>query len=130
MGSWWVGRLTRRKEQYFRAKGLFICQILLTSAITIKYGLTLFSMGRTRGKEPSATSQTKVPERAGPGEPGGAGRGRGSGRGAAGSGAAGAGGRGDTWERRRAPPLSTLPPTISRDEAGKPLLRGRAKGRS
>lgn len=69
MGSWWVGRLTRRKEQYFRAKGLFICQILLTSAITIKYGLTLFSMGRTRGKEPSATSQTKVPERAGPGPP-------------------------------------------------------------
>lgn len=46
-------------------------------------------MGRTRGKEPSATSQTKVPERAGPGEPGGAGRGRGSGRGAAGGGGVG-----------------------------------------
>lgn len=53
MGSWWVGRLTRRKEQYLRAKGLFICQILLTSAITIKYRLTLFCMRRARRGERS-----------------------------------------------------------------------------
>lgn len=69
MGSWWVGRLTRRKEQYFRAKGLFICQILLTSAITIKYRLTLFCMGRTRGREPSAAEPDKKSPGPGTGEP-------------------------------------------------------------
>lgn len=71
MGSWWVGRLTRRKEQYFRAKGLFICQILLTSAITIKYRLTLFCMGRTRGREPSAAEPDKSPQGRGQGSRGG-----------------------------------------------------------
>lgn len=61
MGSWWVGRLTRRKEQYLRAKGLFICQILLlTSAITIKYRLTLFCMGLGRGGGGSPSPQSKT----------------------------------------------------------------------
>ena len=68
MGSWWVGRLTRRQEQYFRAKGLFICQILPASAITIKYRLTLFSMGRTRGTEPPATEPDKKSKGPGTGE--------------------------------------------------------------